>query len=170
MTTIEPTTESVDSDDYNDPTPEQAAEWLGSFVPAVMPFVLRRTEDVTGVSGTGIVADGVIFPGGTKTVTRWRGGTTGVAQTCVWDSISDVNTVHGHNGATQIDIVPMGAVIEALTAALAVKETATDTGNQADDDAARGWNEAVWHVQDEITRALSFSWNTYGPGAEGGVR
>lgn len=159
----------VDFDDYNDPTPEQATEWLDSFVPAVTPFVLRRTEDVTGVSGTGIVADGVIFPGGTKTVTRWRGGTTGVAQTCVWDSIQDVKTVHGHNGATQIDLVPVEAVIRALKAALAVEKVEAEADNDEDRGARRGWNEAVWHLQDEITRALSFPWNTFGPGAEGGA-
>ena len=167
MTDYDPT--PVDFDDYNDPTPEQATEWLDSFVPAVTPFVLRRTEDITGVSGTGVVADGVIFPGGTKTVTRWRGGTTGVAQTCVWDSIQDVKTVHGHNGATQVDLVPVDAVIGALRAALAVERTPESDVPEQDRDAQRGWNEAVWHVQDEITRALSFAWNTFGPGAEGGA-
>lgn len=153
------------TDDYNDPTPEQAAEWLDSFTVPVTPFVLRRTEDVTGVSGTGIVADGVIFPGGMKAVTRWRGGTTGVAQTCVWDSIQDVKTVHGHNGATQIDLVPVGAVISALKAALAVQRDESKVPEE-DREAQRGWNEAVWHLQDEITRALSFEWNTFGPGAK----
>lgn len=152
-------------DDYNDPTPEQALEWVDSFITPVTPFVLRRTEDVTGVSGTGIVADGVMFPGGTKTVTRWRGGTTGVAQTCVWDSILDVKTVHGHNGATQIDLVPVGAVISALKAALAVQRDESDVPEE-DREAQRGWNEAVWHLQDEITRALSYEWNTFGPGSK----
>lgn len=157
--------------DYDDnPTPEQAAAWVGSFVNTVTPFVLRRAEDVTGVSGTGIVADGVIFPGGMKTVTRWRGGTTGVAQTCVWDSIQDVKAVHGHSGATQVDLVPVGDVIKALAAALAVKGVDAKTDNQADNDAARGWNEAVWHIHDEITLALSFAWHTYGPGSEEATR
>jgi len=152
-------------DNSDNPTPEQASAWIADFTNTVMPFVLRRTEDITGVSGTGIVADGVRFVGG-KTVTRWRGGTTGVAQTCVWDSIQDVKTVHGHNGATQIDLVPVGEVIKALAAALAVKGVDAKTDNEADNDAARGWNEAVWHMKDEICMALSFAWHTYGPGAE----
>jgi hypothetical protein len=156
----------TESFDYDiDPTPERAAEWIKTFTNPVTPFVLRRTEDVTGLSGTGIVADGVIF-GDMKTVTRWRGGTTGVAQTCVWDSPHHVKQVHGHNGATQLDIVPVGDLMKALLAALAVKKDETETGNLQDAAAQRGWNEAVWHVQDEICMALSFAFHTYGPGAE----
>lgn len=34
-------------------------------------FVLYRDTDVTGISGTGPVADGVVYPDGV-TVMRWR--------------------------------------------------------------------------------------------------
>lgn len=61
-------------------------------------FVLMRNIDITGISGTGLVAWGVQFPDG-KVVTRWNGT---VAQTCVWDSIADVEAIHGHNGSTEI--------------------------------------------------------------------
>jgi hypothetical protein len=64
-------------------------------------FVLRRVEDETGLSGLGDVAWGIEFPDG-KVVTRWAGETTDVRQTCVWDSISHVEIVHGHNGKTEI--------------------------------------------------------------------
>jgi len=60
-------------------------------------FILRRREDETGVSGTGDVAWGVLFPDGTA-VTRWC--VTEIRQTCVWRSMDDVVAVHGHHGKT----------------------------------------------------------------------
>ncbi len=62
-------------------------------------FVLRRHEDVTGLSGTGDVAWGVLFPDGVV-VTRWC--VTDVRQTCVWRSLDDTMAVHGHDGKTGI--------------------------------------------------------------------
>lgn len=62
-------------------------------------FVLRRHEDVTGVSGEGDVAWWLAFPDGTC-VTRWC--VTEIRQTCVWRSLADVEAVHGHSGATEI--------------------------------------------------------------------
>lgn len=61
-------------------------------------FLLRRDEDVTGMSGTGDVADGVVFPDG-ATVIRWRGPR---ASTVVWRSLADAEAVHGHGGRTRI--------------------------------------------------------------------
>lgn len=61
-------------------------------------FELHRDHDVSGVSGVGVVADGVLFPDG-KVATRWRGA---VAQTCVWDCIADVIAIHGHSGSTRV--------------------------------------------------------------------
>lgn len=61
-------------------------------------FALHRDHDVSGVSGTGIVAYGVEFPDG-HVVTRWNAD---IAQTCCWASIGDVEHVHGHGGATRI--------------------------------------------------------------------
>lgn len=61
-------------------------------------FTMVRDEDVTGVSGTGIVADGVEFPDGV-TVIRWRG----VHQsTVVWPNIESALAIHGHDGKTRI--------------------------------------------------------------------
>ena len=64
-----------------------------------LPFVLRRTEDETGISGVGDVAWGVLFPDGVC-VTRWC--VTDIRQTCVWSSLADVEAVHGHNGKTAV--------------------------------------------------------------------
>lgn len=62
-------------------------------------FVLRRHHDVTGVSGTGDVADGVLWPDGTASV-RWRGEHPSVVH---WDrGRLSVETIHGHGGATEI--------------------------------------------------------------------
>lgn len=61
-------------------------------------FVLSRIVDVSGVSGTGIVADGVEFPDGTCVI-HWRGVK---PSTVVWQSVDDAESIHGHGGATKI--------------------------------------------------------------------
>ena len=61
-------------------------------------FQLQRDVDVSGVSGTGIVADGVVFPRGT-TIIEWRGE---LSSTAIYKSIEDLEAIHGHNGATKI--------------------------------------------------------------------
>lgn len=61
-------------------------------------FHLARDVDVSGVSGVGVVADGIEFPDGTCVI-RWRGER---QSTVVWPSIADVEAIHGHGGATRI--------------------------------------------------------------------
>jgi hypothetical protein len=61
-------------------------------------FVLHRVVDPSGVSGTGVVAEGVQFSDGTVTI-RWLSE---YAATAVWSSLDDAVTVHGHGGATQV--------------------------------------------------------------------
>lgn len=61
-------------------------------------FELQRDEDVTGVSGTGVVADGAVFPDGV-TVLRWRGDR---RSTVVWDNVDDALAIHGHDGKTRL--------------------------------------------------------------------
>lgn len=64
------------------------------------PFVLQRDVDDTGVSGVGIVAEGVEFTDGTVAL-RWRSA---------WPSsvvfhergLEAVAQVHGHGGKTRI--------------------------------------------------------------------
>lgn len=64
------------------------------------PFVLVRDEDVTGVSGTGIVAEGAAFLDGTA-VLRWCGDT---PTSVVWHDkgVESIVRVHGHGGRTRI--------------------------------------------------------------------
>lgn len=59
-------------------------------------FYLERHEDVSGVSGTGTVADGVEFDDGTVVI-HWRGDD---RSTVVWASIEAAERVHGHDGKT----------------------------------------------------------------------
>jgi hypothetical protein len=61
-------------------------------------FVLNRIDDESGVSGTGIVAEGVEFSDGTA-VLRWRSH---IASTAVYDSIRALNAIHGHDGKTKV--------------------------------------------------------------------
>lgn len=59
---------------------------------------LERDEDVSGVSGVGVVAYGVEFPDG-SIVLRWD---TQVRSTVHYDSRSDLETITGHGGRTRI--------------------------------------------------------------------
>jgi hypothetical protein len=61
-------------------------------------FQLLRHTDISGVSGTGVVADGVLWPDGTASL-RWKGER---PSTVHWDRIADAEAVHGHGGATEI--------------------------------------------------------------------
>lgn len=65
-------------------------------------FVLQRDEDETGVSGTGIVAEGIEFSDGTVML-RWIVGEH--KSSVVWETIDDVEAIHGHDGKTQIQWV-----------------------------------------------------------------
>ena len=59
-------------------------------------FSVVRTEDVSGVSGTGKVAEGVEFTDGSVAM-RWLGDT---KSTVLYDSIVDAIKIHGHGGKT----------------------------------------------------------------------
>lgn len=61
-------------------------------------FELHRKGDVSGVSGTGVVAEGACFSD-SMCAMRWL---TDTASTAVYDSPEDVVTIHGHNGATEL--------------------------------------------------------------------
>ena len=65
----------------------------------MITFHLTRTTDVSGVSGTGVVAEGTEFSDGTVAL-RWVVGEH--RSTVVWPNIAAVEAVHGHNGATTI--------------------------------------------------------------------
>ena len=61
-------------------------------------FELIRTEDVSGMSGIGVVAEGVVFTDGAVAL-RWRGS---VKSLVVYNSIADCEHIHGHGGRTTV--------------------------------------------------------------------
>lgn len=62
-------------------------------------FRLERDTDVTGISGTGVVAEGCEFDDGTVAL-RWRGQW---ATTVVHDEgIASVHHINGHDGKTRV--------------------------------------------------------------------
>ena len=61
-------------------------------------FHLQRLEDETGISGTGIVAEGVQFSNG-KCVLAWL---TEFSSVGIYDNIDLVDKLHGHNSKTII--------------------------------------------------------------------
>ena len=64
-------------------------------------FVLIRVEDLTGVSGTGEVAEGTVFSSGLAVIHWLRAPyAMGVDQ-----SLEDVMSVHGHEGRTQLQFI-----------------------------------------------------------------
>lgn len=59
-------------------------------------FHLHRLDDETGISGKGIVAEGVQFTDGTVAI-RWLSS---IPSTALHDTIERVIRIHGHNGKT----------------------------------------------------------------------
>ncbi|HEY0690883.1 MAG TPA: hypothetical protein VGD71_17820 [Kribbella sp.] len=69
-------------------------------------FELVRYRDLSGISGTGVVAEGCVFTDGSVAL-RWRGNN---PATAVWPDLESILAVHGHHGATElrwVDPVPV---------------------------------------------------------------
>ena len=62
-------------------------------------FVLNRVEDETGLSGMGIVAEGVQFSRG-KVALTWLTQFTSIV---IYDGMDQVEAIHEHNGKTRIE-------------------------------------------------------------------
>lgn len=63
-------------------------------------FRLIRKEDVSGVSGTGVVAVGVVFPNG-HCVMQWQTGLDSIGH---YNSLNDLISIHGHGGKTSVEV------------------------------------------------------------------
>lgn len=61
-------------------------------------FVLERLQDESGVSGTGIIAQGVQFSSG-QVVLSW---VTQFKSTGIYADIEEMMAIHGHGGKTRI--------------------------------------------------------------------
>lgn len=69
-------------------------------------FELVRDEDVSGTSGTGVVAHGVVFPDPNgRAVLGWD---TEVNSVAVYDSVEELEEIHGHEGRTRVEFVDDG--------------------------------------------------------------
>lgn len=72
---------------------------VGGQLDAPRVFVLDRHVDVSGVSGTGVVAEGVVWSDGAVAL-RWTGEN---ATTTTFETgIDGVEAIHGHAGATEV--------------------------------------------------------------------
>lgn len=67
--------------------------------PGIRRFHFIRTEDVSGVSGTGIVGEGCELTNG-KIIFSWLSNLGSVA---VYDNVKTFLTVHGHEGKGKIE-------------------------------------------------------------------
>lgn len=71
-------------------------------------FVLIRDEDVTGRSGTGIVAEGTVFLDG-QAILKWLREPYALG---IYTSISELISVHGHEGNTHVEFIDPATVVE----------------------------------------------------------
>lgn len=63
-------------------------------------FELHRDVDETGISGTGVVAEGVVFRDGVAAL-RWL--TEWPSSVCYYErGLESIEAIHGHNGKTRI--------------------------------------------------------------------
>ena len=81
-------------------------------------FVLFRAEDKTGVSGIGVVAEGTEFKNG-KCALVWN---TAVSSIGIYDSIRQLEEIHGHNGATSVVFVKDGGPTKLVAQASTFEE------------------------------------------------
>lgn len=64
----------------------------------IKTFYLNRMTDVNGLSGTGIVAVGVVYPNG-KAHMQWISFKSSFE---MHESVESLIDIHGHGGATQL--------------------------------------------------------------------
>jgi hypothetical protein len=67
-------------------------------IPELKRFYLERVEDVSGTSGTGIVAAGVVYPSGAAVI-EW---TTVVKSISIYHSVAELDAIHSHEGRTVV--------------------------------------------------------------------
>jgi hypothetical protein len=70
--------------------------------PAFRRFALYRVEDLTGVSGVGVVALGLLWPSG-KCAMQWRETKpVGPGAVALYDTLDQLLAIHGHDGRAVI--------------------------------------------------------------------
>lgn len=65
-------------------------------------FVLQRNEDETGISGTGVVAEGIEFSTGWCALS-WM---TNAHSVGIYPNVKELERIHGHNGRAVVVWTP----------------------------------------------------------------
>lgn len=66
-------------------------------------FWLKRQEDISGISGIGLVAEGVEFSNKRCALTWLQAKDLSINPSYgIYDSLEDIEKIHGHNGTTTI--------------------------------------------------------------------
>jgi len=73
----------------------------GQKEPTMRRFYVTRSEDLSGISGTGRVAEGIEFTNG-KCVITWLTPTSSVA---VYDNVKCLLLIHGHEDRTKVEYI-----------------------------------------------------------------
>jgi hypothetical protein len=98
------------------------------------PFVLVRDTDISGVSGTGVVANGIEFPDGHAAI-HWT-GSPHPTTTAHPDGMESVTAVHGHEGATRVvwqpTAIPQARYGDVWPELVGYVQAAFDDGEQID--------------------------------------
>lgn len=68
--------------------------------------MLNRLQDASGVSGTGIVAQGCVFANG-KVSLAWCASNNTPNSIAVYDTVDDVEAIHGHGGMTVVQWIDL---------------------------------------------------------------
>lgn len=139
--------------DYPGPSAKEMLDELYQFRHAASPFIMVRAVDHNGQSGTGIVADGVVFPDGRVSI-RWRPGTKGVSQTANWDSLEDAMHIHGYDNDTTVTVIPVADIVHALGDALSVHGMVEVTDDDGPNGYAHGWNACRRQIEHYASRRL----------------
>jgi hypothetical protein len=139
--------------EYDTPRVKAILDELDQFKYGADTFVMVRNVDHNGQSGTGIVADGVIFPDGRVSM-RWRSDGTGANQTEHWDELHHARSRHGHGGDTTFEVVPVSEIVDAVRFALMVPGMGEDQEDPVQAAFAAGWNACRRQVESAIDGGL----------------
>ena len=115
------------------------------------PFGLLRREDPSRVSGTGLVASGVIWPD-SRVAMQWcpeqppAGYHSPVRQVNLWDSVEEIEGVHAHGGLTRLETrdpaspcVDLGLSVFGVLAQYRLRARVTHWGVRWDSGTAVTW-------------------------------
>ena len=65
-------------------------------------FHLHRTEDISGNTGNGVVAEGVVLSNGKAVVSFYPSPQMQVSSVIIYDNIAEAEAVHAHGGRAKL--------------------------------------------------------------------